>query len=66
MNNKGTFHKLSEKHLPRYVDEFVGRHNIRDMDTAAQMGRCVRGLVGKSLPYDDLIAEPVAAGAEPW
>lgn len=54
--HKGTFHKLSVKHLPRYVDEFVGRHNIRDMDTASQMGRAVRGLVGKHLPYDELVA----------
>jgi len=64
--HKGTFHKLSAKHLPRYVDEFVGRHNIRESDTATQMGRAVRGLVGKHLPYDELIAEPVPAGAEPW
>ena len=65
MRTRGTFHKLSEKHLGRYVDEFVGRHNIREHDTGAQMGLTVRGLVGKRLPYDELIAEPAAA-AEPW
>ena len=26
----GTFHKLSPKHLDRYVQEFAGKHNIRD------------------------------------
>ena len=31
--HKGTFHRLSPKHLHRYVDEFVGRHNMREMDT---------------------------------
>ena len=27
--HKGTFHKISPKHLQCYVDEFVGRHNFR-------------------------------------
>ena len=27
--HKGTFHKISPKHLDRYVQEFAGRHNIR-------------------------------------
>ena len=35
--HKGTFHKMPPKHLDRYVQEFAGRHNIRDMDTATQM-----------------------------
>ena len=34
--HKGTFHKLSAKHLQRYVDEFVARHNIRELDTIDQ------------------------------
>ena len=33
----GTFHWSSRKHLDRYVTEFAGRHNIRDMDTVDQM-----------------------------
>lgn len=28
--HKGTFHKMSPKHLQRYVNEFSGKHNIRE------------------------------------
>ena len=50
----GTFHHLSEKDLDRYVREFAGRHNVRDLDTIAQMSMLVRGMVGKRLRYVDL------------
>ena len=53
----GTFHKLSHKHLDRYVREFSGRQNIRDMDTIDMMGVLARGIVGKRLRYRDLIAD---------
>ena len=33
----GTFHKLSPKHLDRYVQEFAGKHNMRNSGTLAQM-----------------------------
>ncbi len=52
---KGTYHKMSPKHLQRYVDEFVGRHNIRDKDTLEQMEDLVARMVGKRLLYRDLI-----------
>ena len=35
--HKGTFHKISPKHLDRYVQEFAGRHNVREADTVDQM-----------------------------
>ena len=54
--HQDTFHKLSPKHLNRYLQEFAGKHNIRDMDTAAQMTAVTAGLVGKRLMYRDLIA----------
>ena len=54
---QGTYHKMSKKHLQRYVREFSGRHNIRDLDTIDQMARLARGMIGKRLRYADLIAE---------
>ena len=52
----GTFHRISFKHLHRYVGEFAGRHNIRDKDTLVQMVLMARGLVGKRLRYRDLVS----------
>ena len=52
--HKGIYHKMSPKHLDRYVQEFAGRHNIRDKDTLAQMGEVVRGFEGKRLTYATL------------
>ena len=51
----GTFHKMSAKHLQRYVLEFTRRHNIRNSDTIDQMRDIVAGLVGRRLMYRDLI-----------
>lgn len=47
----GTYHRMSPEHLQRYVDEFVGRHNIRGLDTVEQMEETAKGLVGKLLTY---------------
>ena len=52
---KGTYHKMSVKHLSRYVAEFAGRHNVRDLDTIEQMTALARGLDGRRLRYDDLV-----------
>ena len=52
----GTFHHVSPQHLDRYVAEFAGRHSRRPMDTEDMMAASVRGMVGKHLPYDDLVA----------
>ena len=51
----GTFHKMSAKHLHRYVNKFAGRHNIRESDTIEQMAFLAQGVVGKRLRYRELI-----------
>ena len=55
--HEGTFHKISAKHLNRYVTEFAGKHNVRDSGTPAQTPALVAGLVGKRLMYRGLIAD---------
>ena len=55
--HKGTFHKMSPKHLDRYVQEFAGKHNARNFDTAAQMATVAAGMVGKRLMYSQLITD---------
>ena len=52
----GTYHKMSPKHLNRYVQEFAGRHNLRELDTLDQMGTVVRQMDLKRLPYEELIS----------
>ena len=62
----GTFHKLSRKHLHRYVTEFAGRKNVRDKNTIDQMVALAQGLEGKLLPWKVLTAGPRAdASLEP-
>ena len=54
--HKGVYHKMSAKHLQRYVDEFAGRHGMRDRDTIDQMEAVVSRMVGKRLMYKELVA----------
>ncbi len=54
--HKGTFHRLSPKHLHRYVDEFVARHNFRELDTLDQMAFIASKMEGAQLRYKDLVA----------
>ena len=55
--HKGTFHKLSPKHLDRYIQEFAGRHNLREQDTIDQLTAISDGMDGKRLRYRTLIAD---------
>ena len=53
----GTFHKMSPKHMDRYVQEFAARHNLREADTIDIIGAIADGGVGKRLRYRELIAD---------
>ena len=57
----GTYHHMSRQHLGRYLAEFSGRHNVRNLDTAEQMRRLARGLVGRVLTWQQLAGQ--ASGA---
>ena len=53
----GTYHKISAKHLQRYVNEFSGRHGVRELDTIDQMEVVVSRMAGKQLSYRELVAD---------
>ena len=55
--HNGTFHKISPKHLERYVREFAGKHNLRRLDTRDQMAHVASALIGKRLMHRELISD---------
>ncbi len=58
----GTYHQLSAKHLPAYLDEMAFRFNNRD-NAYLFRDTLLRMIEGETLPYAELISdgEPVAA-----
>ena len=47
---------MNVKRLYRYVNEFAGKHNIRDKDTIIQMtATAAYGIIDKQLMYDELV-----------
>ena len=50
----GVYHKMSKKHLQRYIDEYVGRHNVRPLATMTQIEVTFKGMNGKRLKYKEL------------
>ena len=59
--HKSTYHKMSVKHLDRFVAEFAGQHNLREHDTIVQMSMLATGMVGRVLPYRELINKEVSS-----
>lgn len=57
----GTFHRMSSEHMHRYVNEFAGRSNIRDLDTIDQMGMVAHSMSQKRLTYERLVRNGVLA-----
>lgn len=55
--HKGTFHKMSLKHLNKYVTEFSGKHNMSEENTMDQLRLIARGMLAKRLTYKQLIAD---------
>ena len=55
--HKGAFHKMSPKHLDRYVQEFAAHHNLREEDTMDIMASVAVGMGSKRLRYKDLIKD---------
>ena len=39
---------MSPKHLERYVTEFTGRYNVKDLDTLDQMSFLAKGMVART------------------
>ena len=54
--HKGTYHKMSPKHLARYARGFAGKNNCRGMPALARMRHAAARLVGRRLSYRALIA----------
>ena len=50
----GVYHKMSPKHLQRYIDEYVGRHNARPLSTMTQIELTFKGMNGKRLKTKNL------------
>jgi len=55
--HEGVCHKFSPKQLQRYVNQFAGCHNFRDLDTLEQMVAVAEGLAGKWPPYRDPVRD---------
>ena len=54
--HRGTFHRLSPKHLHRHVDESAGRHYIDDLFALEQMASIATDTERSQLRSGDLIA----------
>ncbi len=54
----GTFHSVSKKHLPNYLNEFEFRFNTRWLDDGERVSAAIRQVEGKRLEYRESVDEP--------
>jgi len=54
----GTFHSISRKHLPNYLNEFQFRWNTRKMDDGQRVTRAIKAIDGKRLRYRESVDKP--------
>ena len=51
----GTYHQVSKKHLPKYVNEFTLRFNTRKHEEKDRFNLALFSMMGKRLTYQQLI-----------
>jgi transposase-like protein len=54
----GTFHSISRKHLPNYLNEFEFRWNTRKVDDGQRIHHAIRKSDGKRLKYRESVDNP--------
>ncbi len=59
----GTFHSVSRKHMPNYLNEFQFRWNTRKLDDGERVSRAIKMIDGKRLLYRESVDNPPYMGA---
>lgn len=54
----GTFHSISKKHLPNYLNEFEFRWNTRKSDDGERVAAAIKKCDGKRLEYRESVDNP--------
>jgi transposase-like protein len=54
----GTFHSVSRKHIPNYLNEFEFRWNTRKLDDGERVARAIKAVDGKRLEYRESVDNP--------
>jgi len=58
----GTFHSVTRKHLPNYLNEFQFRWNTRKMDDGERVQAAIKMIDGKRITYRESVDFPPYAG----
>jgi transposase-like protein len=57
----GTFHTVSKKHLPNYLNEFEFRYNTRRLTDGERLTRAIKQVDGKPLKYRGISGLPAVS-----